>query len=210
MELADREGIDALTMRRLAAALDVEAMSLYHHVPNKEAVLDGVAELIVEEIRAEADGTEKPDPVEDWAATLRSMLLAARRVQMRHKWAPAVIATRSHMSPTIIGWFDEVLGVMHAGGFSWDLAHHSMHAIGSQALGFVQEMFVPASPEAEEANDEMFEAMIEHFPNLAAMMAEISHDSEEDTLGWCDDQTEFEFSVDVLLDGLERRRLAQN
>ena len=198
-----------MTMRRLAEALDVEAMSLYHHVPNKESVLDGMVETVIEEIVAEGAAIVGPAPEDDWQGALRARLLAARRVQMRHKWAPAVIATRTEMSMAIIGWFDGLLGILRAGGFSFDLAHHALHALGSQALGFAQELFVPGSPEEEAEQEAMFEQMMDFFPNLAGMMAEIAHDGPDDTLGWCDDQTEFEFTIDVLLDGLEQRRLRE-
>ncbi|GJM36966.1 MAG: TetR family transcriptional regulator [Acidimicrobiales bacterium] len=206
VEIADAEGVDGLTMRRIAAELDVEAMSLYHHVPNKESVLDGMVEMVIEEIVAAGAALTGPAAEDDWRGALRARLLAARAVQMRHKWAPAVIATRTGMSMAIVAWFDGLLGVLRAGGFSFDLAHHSLHALGSHALGFAQELFAPGSPEEEAEQEEEFDQMMEFFPNLAGMMAEIAHDGPDDTIGWCDDQTEFEFTIDVLIDGLERRR----
>lgn len=211
VDLADREGLDALTMRRLAQALDVEAMSLYHHVANKEAVLDGIVETVITEILAEVAELDGPDPADDWRGALRARILTARSVMLRHRWAPRVLETRSHMNPTIIAWFDGVLGILRAGGFSWDLAHHAMHALGSQALGFQQELFAPdVEDEDEDDAMAMLEAMGEHFPHLVGMLTSISHtDGPEQTLGWCDDQTEFEFGIDVLLDGLDRRLAAE-
>jgi AcrR family transcriptional regulator len=205
--LADRDGLDALTLRRLAHEVGVEAMSLYHHVANKEAVLDGVVEVVVEEIVARADAADAPDAADDWQGAMRARILAAREVLMRHRWAPRVLETRTAMSPTIIGWYDGLLGILRAGGFSYDLAHHAMHALGSRAIGFTQELFEPEDPDA--VDDEaraMLEQMADQFPHLVGMMTEIAHDDPEDTLGWCDDQTEFEFGLDLLLDGLEQRR----
>jgi len=209
VEVADAEGIDALTMRHLASELGVEAMSLYHHIPNKESVYDGMVELILEEIIAEADAVPVTWADDDWRTELRARLLAARRVQLRHKWAPGLIAHRSDMHHLVITWFDALLGVLHRGGFSWDLAHHALHAIGSYALGFSQELFVPASPEAAEEAEAMFEQIKDQYPNLMQMMAEVSHDDLDSAIGWCDDQTEFEFSIDVLIEGLEQRRLRE-
>jgi AcrR family transcriptional regulator len=207
VDLADREGLDALTMRRLAQDLGVEAMSLYHHVAGKDAVLDGVAEVIVGEAQAAVDAAELSAAADDWQAALRARILTARSVMLRHPWAPSVLETRKEMNPTIVAWFDQVLGVLVEGGFSFDLAHHAMHALGSRALGFTQELFVPDDPDVEgEEALAMFEQMAEQFPYITGMMAEVVHDDAASTLGWCDDQAEFEFGLDVLLDGLERRR----
>ena len=210
VDLADREGLEAMTMRRLAQELDVEAMSLYHHVANKDAVLDGIVETVIAEVVAEASELAGPDPADDWRGALRSRILTARAVMLRHPWAPRVIETRSNMNPTIISWFDGVLGILRAGGMSWDLAHHCMHALGSLALGFQQELFVPATEEEDQDSTAMLEAMAEHVPNLVGMLGAIAHtDGPDQTLGWCDDQTEFEFTVDALLDGLDRRLQAE-
>lgn len=207
VELADRDGLDALTMRRLAQELGVEAMSLYHHVANKEAVLDGVIEVVIGEILEAVQDVDAPAPEDDWCAALRARILAAREAMLRHPWAPRVLETRTTMSPMIIGYFDGLLGILRAGGFSYDLAHHAMHALGSRALGFTQELFEPDDPEAADAEaDAMLEQMADHFPNIVGMLAEIAHDDPDGTLGWCDDQHEFEFGLDVILEGLERRR----
>jgi hypothetical protein len=102
-------------------------------------------------------------------------------------------------------YFESLLGLFRAGGFSYDLAHHAMHALGSRALGFTQELFNPddetVDPDKAAA---MLEQMADQLPFLTGMMMEISHDDPGSTLGWCDDQTEFEFGLDLILDGLER------
>ncbi|MBS3939360.1 MAG: TetR/AcrR family transcriptional regulator C-terminal domain-containing protein [Actinobacteria bacterium] len=207
--LADREGLDSLTMRRLAAELGVEAMSLYHHVANKDAILDGLVEVVTGEILEAVGQADAPDPHDDWRTAMRTRILAARTVMLRHPWAPRVIETRTSISPALMGYYDGVLGIMRAGGFSWDLAHQAMHALGSRALGFTQELFQPDDAGAGEAETmTMLAQMAELFPNLVGMLAEVAHDDPEPGLGWCDDQREFEFGLDLLLDGLEHRRAA--
>jgi AcrR family transcriptional regulator len=207
--LADRDGIDALTMRNLAHEVGAEAMSLYYHVANKEAVLDGVVEHIVSDINEEVARIDIPSAQDDWRAAVRATILTARRVMLRHPWAPGVIESRTTMSPVTVLHFESLLGMMRQGGFSYDLAHHALHALGSRALGFTQELFKPDDvEEGDEAALEMLADMADRLPHLMGMMAEVAHDDPDSTLGWCDDQTEFEFGLDLLLDGLERLRAA--
>jgi AcrR family transcriptional regulator len=208
VDIADHGGIESLTMRNLAQHLGVEAMSLYYHVENKAALLDGVVDVIISEIMEEVSNVDSPPPEDDWRTALRERILAARRVLLRHKWAPALIEQRSTMSPVVILYFEGTLEILRKGGFSYDLAHHAMHALGSRALGFTQELFQPDDAGSEEASEEMFEAMADQLPYLAGMMMEIAHEGPDSTLGWCDDQTEFEFGLDVLLHGLQSRLTA--
>lgn len=205
IELADVGGLAALTMRHLAQSLGVEAMSLYHHVANKEALLDGVVEMLVAEVEDEIGGFAVEPGVADWVPVMRGRVLAARRVMLRHRWAPALIETRVNMPPALLRYFDSMLGIMVEGGFDYDLAHHAMHTMGSRFLGFDQELFKPAAT-GDSPNDEMLTDLAAHLPYLAAMLAEVAHDDPDSTLGWCNDQEEFEFTLDILLDGLERRR----
>ena len=212
--LADDEGLPGLTMRALAAVLGVEAMSLYHHVANKDALLDGVVEVVMGEVHAAARTAEAdaPSPDVDWRGALRSRVLAAREVMLAHPWAPAVLESRTELSPPVIVWFDGIVGILRDGGLDWDLVHHSVHAIGSRALGFSQELFQPdagTAPEGADAEAEaQLAAMAALVPNLAGMLAAVAHDDPDTTLGWCDDQEEFEFGIDVLLAGIEQRRTA--
>jgi AcrR family transcriptional regulator len=208
--VADDGGLDALTMRGLADALDVEAMSLYYHVANKGALLDGVAEVVVEEILeeiADLPGATGPD---DWKEAMRSRILSARQVMLRHKWAPRVLESRTTMNGAVLLYYHGFLEIFRAGGMSYDLAHHAMHALGSRALGFSQELFDPTPDSDDEAvSDELFAQMATEVPLFIEFMQAIAHDDPEDqTLGWCDDQSEFEFALDLMLDGLDRLRLA--
>lgn len=205
VRIADSDGIEAVTMRNLADKLGAEAMSLYYHVANKEAVLDGMVDAVIAEINEAAEEMDAPSPEEDWKTAMRMRILAAREVLLRHPWAPGVIETRSAMSPQIVRYFESVLGIFRKGGFSYDLAHHAMHALGSRALGFTQELFEPDDGDDAETS-EMLEHMADELPYLVGMMLEVAHDDPNSTLGWCDDQTEFEFGLDLILDGLERLR----
>src|SRR5262245_36734015 len=206
VKLADEGGIGSLTMRRLADEVGAEAMSLYYHVANKEQVLDGVVDVIADEINAEVDRITLPAKGARWKSVMRQRILSARKVFLSHPWAPRVFETRSTMSPAVLRYHDSLVRVMREGGFSYDLIHHAMHALGSRALGFSQELFDPGDGAAGEAGDTAADTMVEQLPHLAAMLMEVAHDDPDSTLGWCDDQTEFEFGLDLILDGLDRMR----
>lgn len=205
VSVADEGGLGALTMRGLAESLGVEAMSLYYHVANKEALLDGVAEAVVDEVNQAVAALGERDPEADWRGVMRERILAARDVMLRHRWAPAVIETRTTMNAAALDYYNGLLGLFRAGGMTYDLAHHAMHALGSRALGFSQELFDPTpGSDDSEVSDAVLADMVERVPYLVEMLGEIVHDTADDTIGWCDDQTEFEFALDLLLDGLDR------
>ena len=203
IDLADAGGIDALTIRRLAEQLGVEAMSLYYHVPNKEAILDGVVDLVFAEIEESVGGFEVRATDAAWKTTLRTRILGARKVLLRHPWAPGVMETRGALGLTMARYVDSVVGTLRSGGFSFDLIHHAMHALGSRMYGFTQELMSDDDDDGD-AGDDMLAQMADLVPNLAAMLTVVRHDDPDSTLGWCDDQFEFEFGLDIILDGLER------
>ncbi|TDC47417.1 TetR family transcriptional regulator [Jiangella ureilytica] len=206
VRIADDGGLGALTMRRLAEDLGAEAMSLYYHVANKDEVLDGIADAVGREINEVVDALDVPSAGPQWKQAVRRRILAAREVLLRHPWVPAVFETRAAMSPEILRYHDRLLGLMRDGGFSYDLAHHALHALGSRALGFSQELFTPAAGGGGAGDGDELADLAERLPNLAGLLEHISHDDPGSTLGWCDDQEEFEFGLDLLLDGLDRLR----
>jgi AcrR family transcriptional regulator len=206
IKVADEHGIGALTMRRLAETVGAEAMSLYYHVANKEEVLDGVVDVIIAEINETVDRLALPSKGAGWKSAMRARILAARTVFLRHTWAPPVLETRTNTSPAVLLYHDGLVAIMRDGGFTFDQCHHALHALGSRALGFTQELFDPGDGASDDTT--ALEAMAERLPNLVAMMMEIVHDDPGSTLGWCDDQTEFEFGLDLILDGLDRLRPA--
>ena len=206
--LADAEGIQALTMRRLAADLGVEAMSLYYHLPDKEALLDGVVETVLAEIDA-AVGRLDTNGTTTGVRGCGSSSSRRVEVMLRHPWAPGLLGSRRTIPAGVYAYYDGIVGTLVGAGFSYHLAHRALHAFGSMPLGFAQELFSPASAggsmEADAAEADLA-AMAEALPHLTAMVAAEVHDVADPTLGWCDSQVEFEFTLDLLLDGLERLR----
>ncbi|MFI7076530.1 TetR/AcrR family transcriptional regulator C-terminal domain-containing protein [Micromonospora sp. NPDC049903] len=209
IELVDAEGLAALTMRRLAAGLGVEAMSLYYHLPGKEGLLDGLVEAVIAEIEAATEVADATAAGDDWRTRLRQRFLAARAVMLRHPWAPGLLGSRPTVPSGVYTYYDQIIATLRDGGFSYRIAHRALHAFGSLALGFAQEVFRPAAAggatDVEVAEAELA-AMAERLPHLTAMVAAEAHDADDPTLGWCDSQIEFEFTLDLLFDGLERAR----
>ncbi|TCO48782.1 TetR/AcrR family transcriptional regulator C-terminal domain-containing protein [Actinocrispum wychmicini] len=205
--LADNQGLGSVTMRRLAEAVGAEAMSLYYHVANKEDVLDGLTTVIAREINDTVDKLDLPAHGANWKNAVRHRILSAREVLLRHPWAPSVFETRTTTSPEVLKYYDGLLALMRAGGFSYDLAHHALHALGSRALGFTQELFDPSTgPTTPEETAAILANLADNLPHLAAMMADIVHNDPTSTLGWCDDKAEFEFGLDLILNGLDGLR----
>jgi AcrR family transcriptional regulator len=208
VELADSRGIEALTMRSLGREVGVEAMSLYNHIANKEDLLNGLVEVVVGEVIDAVDGLEPPG---GWKAVMRARILAARDVLLRHPWAPGVLESRTDIPPSLLPYYDSLLGLMREAGFSMDLAHHAMHALGTRMLGFTRELFVTGDDDQEsdpEWTEIQIRQMAVHHPNLADLMRVVSHDAESTLGSACDDQFEFEFGLDLVLEGLERLRAA--
>jgi AcrR family transcriptional regulator len=201
VRLADREGIERLSMRRLGQKLGVEAMSLYNHVKNKDDLLDGMVDVVVAEI-------DPPLADADWRIVFRERVLAARKAMLRHPWASAVIVSRKTITPTMMGYMDSMAGILRNGGFSIDLTHHAMHLMGSRVLGFAQELYDDS--EALSESPAMVSAMLEQmagaYPYLAEIARTVIHDEASVVGTGCDDQFEFEFALDLILDGLERLR----
>ena len=206
VKIADESGIESLTMRRLAEEVGAEAMSLYYHVAKKEDVLEGIVDVVAQEINDAVAKIDAPSAGSAWKQAVRQRILTARQVFLRHRWAPALFETRASMSMPLLHYYDALLGLMRDGGFSYDLAHHALHALGSRALGFSQEPFDPSDGADSEQDAAVVEQMAQLFPNLSGMLMEVAHDDPDSTLGWCDDQFEFEFGLDLILDGLDAKR----
>ncbi|MEU4558350.1 TetR/AcrR family transcriptional regulator C-terminal domain-containing protein [Actinoplanes sp. NPDC023936] len=189
IELADEIGLEQLSMRRLAQELDVVPMALYKHVANKDELIDGMLDMIVTEI-------DPPGPGAEWKPAVRQRILSARRAMLRHRWASRAIEMRQAPTPAILAYLNSVIGILRAGGLSANLTHHVMHALGSRVLGFTQELYTPG--DAREAPD------MTPFPHVLEIAMAAAHENDSIVGGGCDDQFEFEFALDVLLDGFER------
>jgi len=206
VKIADQSGIESLTMRRLAEDLGAEAMSLYYHVANKEDVLDGIADAVVAEINDVVGAIDAPSAGANWKTAVRRRILTAREVLLRHPWAPRVFESRTNTSLAVLLYYDGLLALMRDGGFSYDTIHHALHALGSRALGFSQELFDPSGGTGSDASAAELQSMARQIPHLVGMLAEVAHDDPDSTLSWCDDQAEFEFGLDLVLDGLDKLR----
>ncbi|MET9959845.1 TetR/AcrR family transcriptional regulator C-terminal domain-containing protein [Streptomyces sp. NPDC006326] len=193
--LADGIGIEALSMRKLAQELGVVPMALYKHVANKDELLDAMVETVVGEIEAPAPGA-------DWKSAVRRRILSARAALLGHPWAAEVIRSRTGPTPAVLAYLDSVIGMFRAGGLSVDLTHHVMHALGSRVLGFTQELF-DAPPGAAPAAEPSPAAQTP-YPHVMELAAAVAHDDGSVVGPGCDDQFEFEFALDLLLDGFDR------
>jgi AcrR family transcriptional regulator len=208
VQVADADGVEGVTMRSVGDVLGVEAMALYRHVANKDELLDGIVEIVLARVEDSAEdvGTTVA-PGQDWREVLRARILRARGTMLRHPWAPGLIAARGTPGTSTLRWFDGLCAVLFAGGFDDDQVHHALHALGSRALGFHLELFsadAPADPEDALAT---VRAVAASSPHIARVVAVVAH-PDQGSLGGCDDQAEFEFGLDVVLDGLEARREA--
>ena len=230
VELADESGIAAVSMRGLAKELGVVPMALYKHVADKDELLDGMVDVIIAEF-AQPDPSQ-PDPSqfdpsqsdpsladpshanpsEHWKDRIRQRILAARRTVLRHPWARQAIESRTNRTPAVLGYQDSLAGEFRAGGFSADLTHHVMHAIGNRIWGFSPELFDETQPDQpqdqQQPDPQALAAMAQEFavryPNILAI-ALAATDGDLSRVGaGCDEQFEFEFALDLLLDGAER------
>ncbi|MGW3149688.1 TetR/AcrR family transcriptional regulator [Streptomyces sp. NPDC001177] len=195
VSLADESGLEALTMRKLGEAVGVEAMSLYTHVANKEDLLDGMIDLVFSEI-------DLPSDEEDWKTAMRQRAISVRQVLSRHRWAIGLMESRTSPGPASLRHHDAVLGCLRKAGFSVALTAHAYSALDSYIYGFaLQERGLPFdTPDetAQLAQSILSQAAADQYPHLAELTAEHVlrpgyHYSDE-----------FEFGLDLILDGLER------
>lgn len=199
MAVADRGGVDAITMRRVAQELGVEAMSLYHHVPNKEAILDGVVDRVFAAIDLPPSGDH-----DDWRGATRARAVSARTVLRQHSWALGLLDSRRAPGPATLRHHDAVLGVLRRAGFSLPVAAHAVSLIDSYVYGFVlQEASLPFTTHAEV--EEVAGAILEDLPaNTYPYLTEMIVDHA--LRPGYDHATEFDHGLDLILDALEARR----
>jgi AcrR family transcriptional regulator len=195
VKLADREGIDAVTMRNLARELGVEAMSLYHYVPNRDAILDGMVDAVFAEISLPSGSA--------WKEALRDRATRARAALSQHRWAIGLMDSRRNPGPHTLGHHDAVLGVLLRAGFPLALAAHAYALLDSYIYGFVlQEVSLPFdSPEgAREVAQEILGALpVDAYPHLVELTTQHVL-AEGYSFG-----REFDFGLTLILDGLELR-----
>lgn len=198
LALADVQGLGAVSMRGLARALGVEAMSLYHHVKNKAAILDGMIDAVFAEIDLPAHDV-------DWRTGLRARSVSARDVLRRHPWAVGLLDSRQNAGPAVLRHHDAVIGCLRRGGFSLALTGHAFSLVDSYVYGFVlQEQSLPfdSAGEFEAVATELLAQMGTAYPHLAEFAGERVLTPEYDY------GAEFEWGLDLLLDGLAQRLAA--
>jgi AcrR family transcriptional regulator len=193
--VADAGGVGSLTIRSLALELGVKPMSVYHYVANKDEILDGIVDIVFSEIELPVIGG-------DWRVEMRGRASSAREVLRRHPWAIGLLESRTNPGPATLRHHDTVLGVLRAAGFSVETTAHAYALIDSYVYGFaLQEASLPF--EGPDTVADIAEPMMEHFstgeyPHLVAMSAEFFLQPGYDF------GNEFEFGLDVILDGLAR------
>jgi AcrR family transcriptional regulator len=195
VRLADEHGLPSLTMRGLARALGVEAMSLYHHVADKDEILNGMVDLVFAEI-------DLPSPARGWKDAMRRRAASARQALTRHPWALDVMQSRATPGPHTLRHHDHVLGTLRQAGFPLTLAAHAVSAIDSYVYGFaLQALNLPfdTTETLEEVAAGMLQAMpTDQYPHLTEM---IMDHALRPGYSYAD---EFDYGLDLVLDGLER------
>lgn len=192
---ADQNGIASLSMRKLGEVVGVEAMSLYNHVANKDDLLDGMVDVVFSEI-------ELPSGGGDWKPAMHTRAQSARRGLARHPWAIALMSTRTSPGPATLRHHDAVIGSLRTAGFSIALAAHAFSALDSYIYGFaLQEATLPLG-DTEEETAEVARMMVQQFPReLYPHLYEFT--IEHVLKPGYDYGAEFEFGLDLILDGLD-------
>ncbi len=199
IELADQGGFELLTMRKLAGALGVEAMSLYNHVANKDDLLDGMVDIVFSEI-------EPPSTGGDWKTAMRERALSTRAALGRHRWAIGLMEGRTSHGPANLTLHDAVLGCLRAAGFSLEMTVHAYSVQDAYIYGFaLQEGDMSSDSPSDfalEAQRQMreYQAVLAEYPHLVEVVgghvAKAGYDYE----------SEFVFGLDLILEGLDRLR----
>ena len=199
---ADEQGVASLSMRKLGEVLGVEAMSLYNHVANKDDLLNGMVDLVFSEIGLPPGGA-------DWKTAMRERAVSARQVLSRHRWAIGLMESRTSPGPATLRHHDAVIGSLRAADFSVEMAAHAFSVLDSYIYGFaLQEASLPFATKEETV--ELAEAIMkqmppDEYPHLIELTVE------HVLRPGYDHSNEYEFGLDLILDGLGRaRKLSQS
>jgi AcrR family transcriptional regulator len=195
IKLADKQGLEALSMRKLATTLKVEAMSLYNHVASKDELLDGMVNEIVGEITL-------PERGGDWKCAMRARAVSALAVMTAHPWAPMLIVSRINVGPNMLRYIDATLGALRDAGFSWHDADRAWNTMDNHIYAFaLQQQNFPVNPDEYASAAASYLPMLpaDLYPYMHEMTARVADGSHDGTL-------DFGFGLEVVLDGLERRR----
>ena len=192
--LADTDGIESLTMRRLGQDLGVEAMSLYNHVAGKDDILDGIADLVFSEI-------DLPSALADWKPAMRLRAISAREALVRHPWASSLMQSRTKPGPATLRHHDSVIGRLRDASFTVDMTAHAFSVMDSYIYGFAQQQqnltYSTSEDAAVVAQNILRQIPADEYPHLAEMIIEHAMKPGYDYT------KEFEFGLDLILDALE-------
>jgi AcrR family transcriptional regulator len=203
IRLADEGGLESLTMRKLARKLGVEAMSLYNHVANKGDLVDGMVDLVVNEI-------ELPDTGE-WDAAIRECAISAHGIFMRHPWACSLVMapsqSRTFLTPRL-RYMEWLLGRLREAGFSPELTYHAYHTLDSHMLGFtLWELGHAAGARQMSGGEDLAGVAAAWIPRLReGGFPHLAEHAEQHLAGKVDGESEFEFGLDLILESLKRAR----
>jgi len=197
--LAQRDGMESLSMRKLADEVGAGAMSLYHHVPNKEQLLDGMIDIVFSEI-------EPPPTDVDWKTAMRKRAVSTRQALARHRWAVGLMEGRTSHGPANLRLHDAVLGCLREAGFSLEMTVHAYSVLDAYIYGFALQETDMSSETADdfaaEAQRQMheYEAVLADYPHLVEVVGGYVAKAGYDYA------TEYLFGLDLILDGLDRLR----
>lgn len=197
IKIADAEGVAALSMRKLAEALGVQAMSLYNHVGGKDEILDGLVERVMTKI-------EVPRDEADWWAAMHARATSLHEALLAHPWAAALAESRTTLGPVRLALNDAVIGSLRGGGFSIHAAYKAFLVLDSYIYGFVlQEVNWPFDPTERAHIQDHFGPMIpkELYPNIAAAMEHVLSTPIPNDRATAYVQ-EFNFGLELILNGL--------
>jgi AcrR family transcriptional regulator len=194
--LADLGGIESLTMRRLGQELQVEAMSLYNHVANKEEIVDGIVDLVFSEMAVPAERVE-------WKTAMRKRAISVREALLRHPWATSLMHSRTNPGPANLRHHDSLLGSFREAGFTLVMAAHAVSVIDGYVYGFaLQQMNLPLQTPEQVAvvGENILAQLAGEYPHLVEMITQHAMKPGYDY------GEEFKFGLDLILDGIERLR----
>lgn len=192
IDLADQGGIESLSMRKLAHELGVEAMSLYYYVTNKDELLKGIVDIVVNEIELPAGGN-------DWRAAIQKSAISFHDVLMRHPWACSLMMSPSGVGPARQRYMESLLGRLREAGFSANMTHHAYHALDSHIIGST---LWYAGYSALKLPPDIEKTFVRELPGKFPYLAE--HIEQHTTKPKRKDVREFDFGLDLILDGLEK------
>jgi AcrR family transcriptional regulator len=198
MAHADAGGLEALSMRKLADELGVAPMALYRHVANRDDLVDGMVDVVFSEI-------DLPSTSGDWGAAMRQRAISVRDVLARHRWAIGLMESRANPGPANLRHHDAVIGSLRAAGFDMDQVAHAYSALDAYIYGFaLTKMNLPfddTSDIAATAQTMLEPFPVNVYPNLVAFITEHAMKPGYDF------GDEFEYGLDLVLDGLEQTRV---